>query len=142
MIARFAVPLLLLAVPAFGQSRVYTNADLGRIQRTHNAPDSELAWLRAHQFVAVPQRPAGPEVIVVGGNAAEGPFGPFYTTPNLPLALPAETTVPLGGFYGGFYGRHAGRITSTVPNLSAPAPITVPPFARGSSAASAAGRRR
>lgn len=142
MIARFAVPFLLVAVPAFGQSRVYTNADLGKVQRTHNAPESELAWLRAHQFVAVPDRPAGPEVIVVAGSTAEGPFGPFYTTPSLPLALPLESTVPLGSFYGGFYGRHAGRISSVVPNLSAPAPITVPPFARGSSPAAPHARRR
>src|SRR5438094_9975253 len=71
MIGRFAVTFLLLAVPAFGQARVYTNADLGKIQRTHNATEEELSWLRAHQFVAVPDHPAGPEVIVVHSSTAE-----------------------------------------------------------------------
>ena len=145
MIGRFAVTFLLLAVPAFGQSRVYTNADLGKIQRTHNAPEAELTWLRAHQFVAVPDRPAGPEVIVVSGSTLEGPFGPFYTTPREPLAMPVQMAPPLGGgFYGGgFYGhRGAGRITSVVPNLSMPAPIIAPPSAGGSSAVGRPGRRR
>jgi len=137
MIGRFGVAFLLLAVPAFGQSRIYTNADLGKIQRTHNATEEELAGLRAHQFVLVPDRPAGPEVIVVRGSTAEGPFGPFYTTPREPLGL--MSMIPAETFYGGYYGygRGAGRITSVVPNLSAAPRIIVPPSV---SAAPAAGR--
>src|SRR5437773_10905298 len=126
MIGRFAVTFLLLAVPAFGQARVYTNADLGKIQRTHNATEEELSWLRAHQFVAVPDHPAGPEVIVVHSSTAEGPFGPFYTLPREPLG-----DQPWMSSWGGWGHRIRGPVTVTVPNLSYPGPITVPEFARG-----------
>jgi len=141
MIGRFAVAFVLIAVPVFGQSRVYTNADLGKIQRTHNATEEELAGLRAHQFVLVPNRPAGPEVIVVHGSTAEGPFGPFYTTAREPLGW---MTIPAAPFYGGYYGigRGAGRIMSVVPNLSAPPRIIVPPSVRAPAAAGHPSRRR
>ena len=84
MIGRLSVTFVLLAVPAFGQSRVYTNADLGKVHRTHTATEEELAGLRAHQFMAIPDRPAGPEVIIGSGSPNEGPFGPFYMTANEP----------------------------------------------------------
>lgn len=127
MIGRFAVTFVLLAVPALGQSRVYTNADLGKIQRTHNATEEELAGLRAHQFVLVPDRPAGPEVIVVHSSTAEGPYGEFA----LPAREPLDTTFVQSPWIGGWGHRVRGPVTARVPNLSAPAPITVPEFARG-----------
>jgi hypothetical protein len=125
MTARLAVTFVLLAVPAFGQSRVYTNADLGKITRTHNATEEELAGLRAHQFVLVREY-AGPEVIVAGGSPSEGPFGPFYMPPRQPLG----DQLFFGGF-GGWGHRIRGPVTVSVPNLSYPPSVTVPSFARG-----------
>src|SRR5436190_13398963 len=130
MIGRFSVALLLLAVPAFGQSRVYTNADLDKIPRTRKVSDEELAALRANQFVAVPER-SGPVGIILGGSTHEGPFGPFY----MPASGPLDPFYYSGNWSGGwgrwdhYYTR--GPVHVTVPNVSYPAPITVPPFARG-----------
>src|SRR5579862_685862 len=109
MIARFAVPFLLLAVPAFGQSRVYTNADLGKIERTHTATEEELAGLRAHQFVLVPERPAGPDVIVLGSSTADGPFGPFSMPRREPLD---ETSLGISPLIGGWSHRVRGPVTT------------------------------
>ena len=151
MIGRLSVTFVLLAVPAFGQSRVYTNADLGKIQRTHTATEEDLAGLRAHQFMAIPDRPAGPEVIVGTGSPNEGPFGPFYTTPNEPLGMQMPVGLPFFG--GGYAYRAPRRVTVTAPNLLSPPnllagvpslvmPVTVPPSVHAPSPAAHRGRRR
>jgi hypothetical protein len=153
MIGRLSVTFVLLAVPAFGQSRVYTNADLGKVQRTHTATEEELAGLRAHQFMAIPDRPAGPEVIVGSGSPNEGPFGPFSMTPNEPLGMQMPVGLPV--FSGGYgYGYRTPRhVTVTAPNLLSPPnllagapslviPATVPPSVHASSPAGHRGRRR
>ena len=127
MTGRLSVTFLLLAVPAFGQSRVYTNADLGKIERTRTVTEEELASLRANQFVYVPSLPRGPDVVHVNSSTSEGPFGPFYMPPREPLG----TSSWVGGGWGGWGDGVWGPVTVSVPNLSLPAPITVPDFARG-----------
>ena len=129
MIARLAVPFVLLAVPAAGQTPVITNANVGKtgnIEQRRTVTEEELASLRAHQFVYVPGLPAGPEVIHVNGSTAEGPFGSF----SMPGLRPLGTEHVVGG--SGWWGHSIrGPVTVSVPNVSAPAPVTVPPFARG-----------
>jgi len=127
MTGRLAVTFLLLAVPAFGQSRVYTNADLGKIERTRTVTEEELASLRAHQFVYVPPLPRGPEVVHVNSSTAEGPFGPFHMPQREPLGSPLR----MDGGWGGWGRGVRGPVTVAVPNLSVPGPIAVPDFARG-----------
>jgi hypothetical protein len=137
MIGRLAVAFLLLAVPAFGQSRVYTNADLDKIPRTRKVTEEELASLRANQFVAVPERTGGPVGIILHSSTHEGPFGPFYMPVSGPLDPYYYGNHPYGGCCGWDHVYSRGPVRVTVPNLSAPAPVTVPPFARGPAPTSA-----
>ena len=79
------VGLLLAAVPAFSQSRVYTNADLGKYltSSVRLDPAAAAAILAPHAFVFVPQaaRSRGPRVGVFGSPTA-GPFGEFAPYPE------------------------------------------------------------
>ena len=70
---------LLVAAPAFGQARVYTNADLGKpMPRTSTVTSAEAAAILAPwQFVYVPPRPAQPQVIRIDSSPTAGPFGEF-----------------------------------------------------------------
>jgi hypothetical protein len=78
---RVVLLVMLFAAPASGQSRVYTNADLGRpIERATTVTTDELAWLAAHQF-ALPSPYPGPQVVIIGGHPEDGPFGPFKDLP-------------------------------------------------------------
>ena len=129
MIGRFSVALLLLAVPASAQSRVYTNADLDRIPRTRTVTAEELAALRANQFVAVPER-SGPVGIILGGSTHEGPFGPFYMPLSGPLDPYYYGSQPYGGCCAWEHHYPRGPVRVVVPNLSYPGPVTVTPFAR------------
>jgi hypothetical protein len=129
MIGRLSVAFLLLALPAFAQSRVYTNADLDKIPRTRTVTEEELAALRANQFVAVPER-SGPVGIILGGSTHEGPFGPFYMPVNGPLDPYYYGSQPYGACCAWDHYYTRGPVRVTVPNLSYPVPITVP-FARG-----------
>jgi hypothetical protein len=92
MIARLCTLFVLASVPVLGQSRVYTNRDLGKpIQWTAPAPTEEqLRALEANQFHSVTVY-TGPQVIVAGG-ATGGPFGPLILTPVQPLSPPWSHT--------------------------------------------------
>ena len=70
---------LLVASPAFGQSRVYTNADLGKpLPGISTVTPAEAAALLApHQFVYVAPRPAEPPVVLLESSPTAGPFGEF-----------------------------------------------------------------
>jgi len=113
MIGRFSVAFLLLALPAFAQSRVYTNADLDKIPRTRTVTEEELAALRANQFVAVPER-SGPVGIILGGSTHEGPFGPFYMPVNGPLDPYYYGSQPYGACcaWDHYYTRGPVRVTA------------------------------
>ena len=77
-----SIPLvvaLLVAAPAFGQSRVYTNADLGKpLPGVSTVTPAEAAALLApRQFVYVAPRPAEPQVVLIASSPTAGPFGEF-----------------------------------------------------------------
>ena len=107
MVGRLTVACLLLAAPAFAQSRVYTNADLGK-PRTwfHTATAQELASLAARQFVAPPVFPDNPTVLIIAGDPSHGPFGPLEVTPAQPLDPNWQNNAWYGSGYigGGWYG--------------------------------------
>lgn len=70
----FTVVLLLVAAPAFGQPKVYTEADLGKPQLT---PTEAAAILAPHQYVAPPTctRCDGPYFASTGSKGAtSGPW--------------------------------------------------------------------
>jgi hypothetical protein len=73
------VVVLLTAAPAFAQSRVYTNADLGKplAATLTTSPAEAAAILAPHQFVYVPPAPAGPTLVLFGGSPTTGPYGEF-----------------------------------------------------------------
>ena len=141
MVGRFTVACLLIAVPAFAQSRVYTNADLGKPRTwAHTATADDLAALAARQFVAPPIFPDSPTVLLIPGDPSHGPFGPFETTPALPLD-PNWQNIPWygggyigGGWYGGGLGfdrrdgwiKHGGRA-----NRPSEHPPRIPPPGEG-----------
>ena len=107
MVGRLTVACLLFAAPAFAQSRVYTNADLGKPRTwAHTATAQELASLAARQFVAPPVFPDSPTVLVISGDPSHGPFGPLEVTPTQPLDPNWENSGWYGSGYigGGWYG--------------------------------------
>ena len=127
------IAVLFVATPAWGQTKVYTNADLGHPLSSNRATVTaeQLASLAAHQF-HIPVRYEGPQVVSSGSSPTTGPFGdaqttamlprrldgslwsdqpwvayapgPFYTPVYYPPAVPYATT----GSYGGM---HHGRRT-------------------------------
>jgi hypothetical protein len=76
VIFRLLVMLMFVSVPVCGQSRVITNADLGKPFSWKAPPASAdmLASLAAHQFVALPQRSYGPTFVVIAARGSSGPW--------------------------------------------------------------------
>ena len=89
MIVRLSIAFLFVSVPVIGQTRIYTDADLGKpLQWTAPAVTPEqLQSLAANQFRSIPPS-RGPQVIVIGSSTTDGPFGPFYMTRPEPLLSP------------------------------------------------------
>jgi hypothetical protein len=119
MIARIVVLFSLIAVPVCGQSRVYTNADLGKplAWQVPPATAEQLAWLTAHQFVAPVDPGTGPSVTILHSSSTDGPFGPFYMPPTQPLSEPWWFTTHVGrGRFDAFggTGRRNGEQSFTV----------------------------
>lgn len=112
MIARIVVLFSLVAVPVCGQSRVYTNADLGKPLAWQIPPPTveQLAGLTARQFVAPVDPGDGPRVTILHSSSTDGPFGPFYMPPMQPLSEPWWFTTHVGrgrfGAFGGSYRRN------------------------------------
>jgi hypothetical protein len=106
-----AVALLLgrlLAAPAFAQSRVYTNADIGKkLERIDTIRPELLEGLKARQFVFVPDR--APESYVIPYDGTRDVMAPL-TLQYEPLSSPWGLTtyfpyVPYGfGFWDGVSG--------------------------------------
>lgn len=73
------VVALLVAVPVLGQSRVYTNADLGKpmSRTTAIGPAEAAAILAPHQFVYVPAQRLEPIAMMSRSSGTAGPFGEF-----------------------------------------------------------------
>jgi hypothetical protein len=121
------IACLLIAAPAAAQTRVYTNADLGKpLTWSHTPTPEELSSLKARQFVAVPVIPEGPAVRVIDGDPSHGPFGPFglsdytqpldpnwyggwgYWNPGFSSWFPADKRFRGGGLLDGGGRRHPG----------------------------------
>jgi hypothetical protein len=86
MIGRLVGVCLLLAAPAAAQTRVYTNADLGKpLAWSHTPTPEEMASLIAKQFVPMLQIPDAPAVRTINGDPSHGPFGPFAMSATQPL---------------------------------------------------------
>jgi hypothetical protein len=101
--------ILLAASPAFGQSRLYTNADLGRPLSPVTVTPDEWASVVAHQFrlPLAPERPPGPTVVVVDTTPA------FARSTEELIDAPANYAVDAysfnrlsswAGMIGGYYG--------------------------------------
>jgi hypothetical protein len=89
--------VMLIATPVFAQSRVYTNADLGKpLVRTRTVTPEELESLRAHQFV-LPHEYHGPTVTIM-------PYDDSWSrtplSPNQPLD-PNWRSVSVHGYWSG-----------------------------------------
>jgi len=109
---------LLLATSAGAQSRLYTNADVGR-PLSPNRPSvtaEQLAGLQTHQF-RLPVDAWGPQVVILDSQVTDGPFGafaPFSPSHVAPGGAYFETVGP--AYYGGYgyglgygYGYPVGR---------------------------------
>ena len=106
-----AVPLiaiLLAASPAFGQSRLYTNADLGRPLSPATVTPEEWTSLVANQFRLPPavERPTGPTVIVVDTTPtfARSTDALIDNLPNYALDAYFFNQASWSGRIGGDYG--------------------------------------
>jgi hypothetical protein len=96
--------VLLISAPAFGQTRVYTNADLDKPQPRTITPEAALAIWLTHTggvpppIVVTPERD-GPAWI-------EGPSSDWTATltPTAPLAPDSGVCY---GCYGGYYGGYS-----------------------------------
>ena len=92
------IAALLLASPVFGQSRVYTNADLGKpLQQAFTITPEQLRTLAANQFALPPTYP-GPQLFIYN----PGRWWPF-DGPQAPIVHPREWRVTT----------YVGRVTSS-----------------------------
>jgi hypothetical protein len=93
------VVILAGAPAAAQQSRLYTNADLGktRVAWSRTVTPEELRGLAAREFVLPPQRPAGPTVVILPDTPRFAPF-----EPTRPLSEPWSMTTYLGHRGRGF----------------------------------------
>jgi hypothetical protein len=142
----FVLTLCLVApAPARAQTRVYTNADLGRPLPPIEAVSPEvLAAMAARQFSAPPQYPDGPVVFIIGdGRPTAGPWEwpPEAFAPIQPLSFsPQFGGDPIyGGGSWGFPSRY--RALSVRSRTIAPAMPSVRTAGSPRSAGAAARRR-
>lgn len=123
----------LATAPAFAQSRVYSNADLGRpIERAAPATPEQLASLAAHQFRLPSAYPPEPQVVIIG-RPEDGPFGPFREfPPTAPLSNDPYYYGP-SMFYGEpFFPFRRHHVSSFIPPLPSQIPALTPqPSQRG-----------
>jgi hypothetical protein len=120
------VVLLAAAAPSSAQSRLYTNADLGRhLQETRPSPAAAAAILAPYQFVYVaPDAPAwGPTFVIIGGSPSDGPFGAFgpYPPPTSPY-WSMEAYVGSSSYGHGSYGHSPSRSAAPVVTIGVPPP--------------------
>jgi hypothetical protein len=84
------------ASAAVAQSRVYTNADLGRPLTPNRMPPAEAARLLApYQFVGVPDHSQGAQILILGSSPTAGPFGEFQNLSLLPRSDGTYGAIPI-----------------------------------------------
>lgn len=109
-----AIAVMCAVLPTSAQSRLYTNADLGKkaVAEKPQLTEAQLRGLQARQFVHVPE-PTGPRVVSTGSNTADGPFGKFADPiPDRRLDGSLWTDPPweMRAYVGhGYYGRSYGH---------------------------------
>jgi len=96
--------VLLLSAPAFGQTRVYTNADLDKPQPRTITPEAALAIWLTHTGGVPPPIPVNQEWD--GPTWIDGPSTDWTATltPTAPLAPDNGVCY---GCYGGYYGGYS-----------------------------------
>jgi hypothetical protein len=105
MILMLLIVGLCVATPAWSQTKVYTNADLGKpLSPTRPTVTGEqLSSLAAHQF-RLPVVAAGPTVISSGLSPTGGPFSDYQNTiPSRRLDGSLWSDPPWTSYYPGFY---------------------------------------
>jgi hypothetical protein len=98
------------ALPAYGESPLYTNKDLGRHIKSSPvrvSPEEAAAIMAAHQPVfAREEAPAGPRVFIMNARPEDGPFGPLlpFGPPTrldgTPLSQPPDQYGEPFGWFG------------------------------------------
>lgn len=115
--------VLLTAAPVVGQSRLYTNEDLGRPLSPGRGTVSpeQLAALAQHQYQAppTPARELGPWVYVMRSSPTAGPFGEFAPFPT-PVRLDGTSYRDPPWFMSAYVGRSYGRSGSSPARPDAP----------------------
>jgi len=137
-----ALVAILSSAPAFAQSRMYTNADLGRpLARTATATPEQLASMAARQFRLPPSYPPEPQVVIIG-HPEDGPFGSFGPFREFPPTAPLFNDPYYYGpsvLYGGpFFSSGPRRKSSFIP----PLPSQIRPLAPQSSRRGGGANRR
>jgi len=131
-----ALVAILSSGPAFAQSRMYTNADLGRpLARTATASPEQLASMAARQFRLPSSYPREPQVVIIG-HPEDGPYGPFGPFREFPPTAPLFNDPYYYGpsvLYGGpFFSSGPRRMSSFIPPLpSQTRPLAPQPSRRG-----------
>ena len=100
---------LSVAIPAYGESPLYTNKDLGRHINSpvRVSPEEAAAIMAAHQPVfGSSEAPRGPRVFIMNARPEDGPFGPLlpFGPPTrldgTPLSQPPDQYGEPFGWYG------------------------------------------
>jgi hypothetical protein len=116
-IVALLVGLVAIAAPSFAQSRVYTNADLGRPLADAARPDAAAAAaiLAPYQTVFAPPLPRGPFSVGIYSSPTAGPFGELVLSPSTTrldgtslFDYPWALTTYAGRSYGSVYRRSYG----------------------------------
>jgi hypothetical protein len=126
---RFVIVLvaILASAPAFGQSRLYTNADLGRpLDRTVTVTPEQLASLAAHQFRLPASYPPEPQVMILG-HSDDVPYAPFVDLLSVAPLYNGSYWFGSPMFYGAPYGgafRRSGwqHVPASRPQQQSPRP--------------------
>ena len=124
------------AMPAYGESPLYTNKDLGRHIKSpvRVSPEEAAAIMAAHQPVfGGDEDPRGPRVYIMNARPEDGPFGPLlpFGPPTrldgTPLTQPPDQYGEPFGWYGGFPGQMHGSGHRPRPSQR---PVARPPVRR------------
>lgn len=108
MRSALALAASLVALPAFAQSRVITDRDLGKPLPRIESPARALEIAKTHEYHA-PPRHTSTVSFSARSSVEHGPFGELKLTPTAPLSAPFIApywvTWPWTYSNGGYFGR-------------------------------------